>query len=411
MVAAMAMSQAPAASTPTRQRLSFVQQLKVVEMYHEFKHLGSNAVISRVRRAGFVTVCMQTIRRYVREEPQIRRYLTEHIDRSNRSTRRSSISLPQVEKALWVWIEDAERRNLLVTGELIKSKARRTAIEMGIPPHQMIEFSDGWLTRFKGRYGLKERVFHGEAASAPVELIEPAQKVLQDLIRGYSLKDVINVDETAHFSRQVGNRALASKPLAGSKVDKTRLTVVLGTSAAGGKLPPFVIGHAARPRAFVCGTPAEYGFWYAHNKTAWMTAELFDGYLATVNSWAQHENRHLLLIVDNASSHKHTPDKYSHIKVAYLPPNLTSHIQPMDAGIIKSFKTNYRKLLNEHALDLDARGVANPYRVNQLESMQMLTCAWDGVLETTIQNCWRHTGILPKDDSEELEDMFAHARL
>lgn len=408
----MGMSEAPAAWSPTRQRLSLTQQLEVVEIYHQFKHRGSDEVIARVRRAGFVTLCIQSLRRYVRDEPQIRQYLTEHVDYSNRCTRHSQVSLPQVEKALWVWIEDAERRKFLVTGELIKAKAHRIAVDMGVPPHEMIEFSDGWLTRFKGRYGLKERVFHGEAASAPIELIEPARKVLHEIIRQYRPEDVINIDETAHFSRQVGNRGLASKPLSGCKVDKTRLTVVLGTSAAGGKLKPFIIGHAARPRAFTHGTPAQYNYWYAHNKTAWMTAEFFDGYLTVIDGWARNEDRRLLLICDNASSHKHNPDKYSHLKVVYLPPNLTSHIQPMDAGIIKSFKTKYRKMLNDHALNLDAQGVDNPYKVNQLQSMKMLTRAWDEVSPETIQNCWRHTGILPEVDSaEELRAMFSRARL
>ncbi|KAF8747739.1 CENP-B ARS binding protein-like protein, partial [Rhizoctonia solani] len=273
--AVMAMSQSPAASGHTQQRLTLKQQLKVVDIYRRYQPFGSTEVLSRIRKAGFATLCMQTIRRYVREESAIRQHLNEHIDHSNCSTRRSSVSLPQVERLLWAWVEDSERRRLQINGELIKSKGRRIAIEMGVAPHDMIEFSDGWLTRFKRRYGLKEYVFHGEAASAPIELIEPALKALHNILSHFKLEDIINVDETAHYSCQVGNRGLASQPLSGFKVDKTQLTILLGTTAAGGKLKPFIIGHAARPCPFTHGTPADYGFWYEHNKTAWMTAKIF----------------------------------------------------------------------------------------------------------------------------------------
>ncbi|KAF8713359.1 CENP-B ARS binding protein-like protein, partial [Rhizoctonia solani] len=240
----MAMSQAPAAVGSPRHRLTFSQQLKVVDIYHRYKSLGPAEVLSRVRRAGFTTTCMQTINQYVRQEALIREFVAQHEGHSKRMAR-SNISVPEVERLLWTWIEDMERRNLRMNGEMIKAKARRTAIEIGIPPHEMIEFSEGWLTGFKRRYGNKERVFHGEAASAPLELIEPARKTLQDAIRHFRLQYVLNVDETAHNSCQVRNRGLASRQLSGVKLDKTRLTVVLATSAAGGKLPPLIIGHAA----------------------------------------------------------------------------------------------------------------------------------------------------------------------
>lgn len=108
-------------------------------------------------------------------------------------------------------------------------------------------------------------------------------------------------------------------------------------------------------------------------------------------------NRRILLLCDNASSHKHDAALYSNIEVVYLPPNLTAWIQPMDAGIIWTFKANYRRRLCQHALDLDVQGVANPYNVSQLDGMRLASRAWDDVTPATIRNCWRHTGICPVD--------------
>lgn len=42
----------------------------------------------------------------------------------------------------------------------------------------------------------------------------------------------------------------------------------------------------------------------------------------------------------------------THVTVQFLPPNTTAHIQPMDAGIIKSFKAKYKHLYCQHILQL-----------------------------------------------------------
>jgi hypothetical protein len=110
------------------------------------------------------------------------------------------------------------------------------------------------------------------------------------------------------------------------------------------------------------------------------------------------QNRRVLLLCDNASSHSHDAAAYPNLEVVFLPPNLTAWLQPMDAGIIRTFKSNYRRLLSQNALDLDAQGVADPYKINQLDGMRLAQRAWEGVSAPTIQNCWRHTGICPDEE-------------
>ena len=86
-------------------------------------------------------------------------------------------------------------------------------------------------------------------------------------------------------------------------------------------------------------------------------------------NWLRIQNRKVLLLVDNAPSHiinmaflhdnsdDETVDntnidsfKLTNITVHYLPLNTTAHIQPMDAGIIKSFKSKYKHLYCKHIL-------------------------------------------------------------
>lgn len=55
-------------------------------------------------------------------------------------------------------------------------------------------------------------------------------------------------------------------------------------------------------------------------------------------------------MIDNAPAH--TPSKsFSNITIKFNPPKMTAHIQPLDAGIIRSFKANYRKLLRERLIE------------------------------------------------------------
>ena len=50
----------------------------------------------------------------------------------------------------------------------------------------------------------------------------------------------------------------------------------------------------------------------------------------------------VLLLLNNASSHV-ILDSVSNSTVHFLPPNTTSHLEPLDANIIQSFKCKYHK--------------------------------------------------------------------
>ena len=99
--------------------------------------------------------------------------------------------------------------------------------------------------------------------------------------------------------------------------------------------------------------------------------------------------------MDNAGCHPHDlTDKYSNIKIIWLPPNTTSKLQPLDLGIIKNFKTHYRKFLLRYVLSkIDecekASEIANC--VNVLLAIRWIAQAWD---QDTICKCFRRAGIL-----------------
>lgn len=107
----------------------------------------------------------------------------------------------------------------------------------------------------------------------------------------------------------------------------------------------------------------------------------------------QSQNREVLLLIDNFSGHT-IPYVPHNIRLEPFEPNMTSHVQPLDAGIIRCFKAHYRRQLCTRAIELDEAGAEDIYKIDILEAMRMANKAWEAVSELTIKHCWDHTKIL-----------------
>jgi hypothetical protein len=75
-----------------------------------------------------------------------------------------------------------------------------------------------------------------------------------------------------------------------------------------------------------------------------MTIPPFQRWIDRLNNCMAIKVKSILLLVDNAPGHKISQLEYSNVKIAFLLPNTTSCLQLMDAGIIHSFKANYRRV-------------------------------------------------------------------
>jgi DDE superfamily endonuclease len=128
-----------------------------------------------------------------------------------------------------------------------------------------------------------------------------------------------------------------------------------------------------------------------------MTGVIFQQYLIQFNNYV---GRKVLLIIDNAPSHVWENLHLSNLEIIALPPNTTSKLQPLDAGIIAAFKRHYRKHQLNLALDQLDDG-RNPFKVDQLIAMKWVNRAWNSLLPSTFQNCWRHTGLINNNTSSE----------
>ncbi|CUA76151.1 Tigger transposable element-derived protein 6 [Homo sapiens] [Rhizoctonia solani] len=386
--------------------LTFGQKLQVVDFYRKYVgYLTLEQMVGPLRENGFLTICATTITRCVAQEERIRKYVAGDPNRLNHK-RETLVQLPEVEQALLVWIAQKLANNARLTGEIIVAKAHDFCDLFRIPQGNRLEFSKGWLGAFKKRHGLHQVTFHGERASVPRQYIKFECERLLPILRWYAPWDRYNVDETGLFWRMPPVHRLGIHESGGLKGDKSRITYVLGSNQDGShKLPPLVIGKSERPTCFGRNrSVASYGFWYTFNKKAWMNKLVWKAYLGYLDEMMRREGRRILLLCDNASSHKHDAADYPNLHVEFLSPNLTAWLQPMDAGIIAAFKSRYRRRFARLAIRRDDAGIANIYKINQLEAMELAAAAWDSISPATISNCWRHTGIVPPDSESPLPD-------
>ena len=133
----------------------------------------------------------------------------------------------------------------------------------------------------------------------------------------------------------------------GSKKFKDRVTLLLTCSWSGEKMKPTLIGKSEKPRALKGADMKRIPVHYRAQKSSWMTSQLFTDFLKWFDTEVgkKEQNRQVLLFMDNAGVHNSAVDNVplKHTKVVFFPKNTTSCTQPLDAGVIQTFKLLYRK--------------------------------------------------------------------
>ncbi|GBL92607.1 Tigger transposable element-derived protein 2 [Araneus ventricosus] len=114
-----------------------------------------------------------------------------------------------------------------------------------------------------------------------------------------------------------------------------------------------LIEKSVKPRAFKNINVKSLPVHYRASKTAWMNQELFiecfhSKFVPSVKKHLKSQKLPIkaLLVLDTALSHPSEQElNYGNIQAVFLPPNMTTWIQPMDQGIIESVKRRYRRKL------------------------------------------------------------------
>lgn len=84
-------------------------------------------------------------------------------------------------------------------------------------------------------------------------------------------------------------------------------------------------------------------FNYNANSKALMTAKRFKKEILEFDGELTVSERKMILILDNCTAHPNLNPLLEQIIMVFLPPNSTCIIQPLNMGIVRSFKSFYRK--------------------------------------------------------------------
>ena len=310
------------------------------------------------------------------------------------SKRSRTCEFAEINESLYKWYLLATTRNIYPAGPQLCEKARLIADQLGVPNFKA---SNGWLDRWKKRYDIHKMKINGESGDVAGETVASwrEREFLSFLgdIRPRMFGILTKPDAFGvHFQSMVlGRKDLCAR---GGR----RRAVTLIANATGGKESAIVIWKAEKPRCFKGVDVSKLPVKYFSQANAWMTGEILDEVLTTLNHCLSSCSRSIVLLLDNAGCHPHDlKGKYSNIRIIFLPPNTTSQIQPLDLGIIQNFKVHYRKLLLRFVLSKidETNDTASQIvkSISVLMAIRWVAEAWDSVQEETIRKCFTKSGI------------------
>ncbi|XP_020953056.1 tigger transposable element-derived protein 1-like isoform X2 [Sus scrofa] len=275
-------------------------------------------------------------------------------------TRCRGVLMGHMERLLSLWIEEQRRQNLPVSTLRIQDKARRLFAQLqheqgGGTWAASFGASNGWFARFKARHKVLLTAEPAAADARAAARYPPPRPVLRALLEAgrYSARQVFNVDETGLFWKRLPERmllALEGTAGPGPKASKDHLTLLLGGNAAGDfKLKPLLVYPSENPRALRGCCKASLPVVWRSNRNDWVTPSIFQEWFTgcfcpAVESYcASHGLPHrALLLLDSAPCHPaHLVGLSAHVRVEFLPKNTSALIQPMNQGIIATFKAHY----------------------------------------------------------------------
>ncbi|XP_054085121.1 tigger transposable element-derived protein 6-like [Zeugodacus cucurbitae] len=330
-------------------------------------------------------VSLSTISRIQIQENKIRA-----ITNPNRKRDRKGAHV-NLDRTLLSWFNQIRSQNGIVTGPVLLSKAQEFALKL----NESYVPDRSWLQRWCGRNALNFSKIYGEAGENNATSAEVfTTNRLPHIIEKFSPDCIFNADETGLYYKALPNGSYKGKyeNPKGFKTQKQRLTFLFLCNATGTYKRAYCIGKSAKPRSF---KGKQLPLPYYNNRSAWMTSVIWKKILIDLNQNLEKDNKQICLIVDNAPCHN-TDEKFSNITIEFLPPNTTALIQPLDQGIIHSFKMEYRQILIKKQICALEKGLSI---VEFLKSLTILdginyaNRAWNLVKQQTISNCFKKAGI------------------
>lgn len=354
-----------------------------------------------------------TIRTIKKNEAAIRKSV---ISGTKLSAKFSSYSrdalLEKTEQALVIWIKKLSQKRIPINGYSIKHKALQfyEQIKQSEPStstlqaNKQFSASKGWLTGFSKRHAIHSLQITEENAQANEETVKTFLSKLSKIIKDaeYHPDQVFNAVETTLFWKKIPSRtpiAISHQTLRGFKSSKDRVRMLICSNASGDRmLKPLLVNRFLRPLALknidLKQLPVH---WMANAKAKVTTAEFTEWFnncfVPEVETYMKGKalNFKVLLIVNNAPGHPYL--EHPNVQMMFFPPNTTSLIQPLDQGIITTFKKCYAKctyklILNK--LEDKSLTVTDIWKkISILDCLNQVSSAIAQISPKTLNACWK----------------------
>ncbi|XP_043291812.1 tigger transposable element-derived protein 1-like isoform X1 [Cervus canadensis] len=348
-------------------------------------------------------------------------------------SKRRGKAMEEMEKLLSMWLQDQHQRRAPLNIMLIQEKAKSLYEDL---KKKYGEESDGpsfnascgWFYRFKARANLHNVKVSDEAMSADMAAAREFPDILREIIDegAYLPEQVFNVDETGLYWKRMPDRSYISKEeklMPGYKAAKDRLTLLFGGNASGDmKLKPLLVYHSESPKALRNIAKGSLPVVWKSNPKAWVTQAIFQDwffhhFIPEVEIYCLEKDIpfNILLLLDSAPGHPPFMDDFHpNVKVVRLPPDTAPLIQPMDQGVISTFKKYYlRHTFRQAVKASDESGTTlrqfwKDYNI--YKAIKNIDFAWREVTAGTMNGVWKNLCPQFVHDFREFEKVNEESR-
>lgn len=179
-----------------------------------------------------------------------------------------------------------------------------------------------------------------------------------------------------------------------SKVLKDRVTLIACFNADGSeKLPMMVVGRSKNPRSFKdYEIPVRYVFHGNGYPSDALLEEWFEDLFLPNKKEKHGETEKVILLIDVVPSFKLlNKAEQNGVKIMTFPPDVTSLIQPLNQGILESFKKQYKQsFFNEMLVQKNEKIVnKSDKRWTMKDCCFSIADAWNSFTVEDVQLAWR----------------------
>lgn len=348
-------------------------------------------IIARISKAtGVPYPTLREWRARCLEDPSYRPY-------EDRNAHRRAFTREEEERIYKRLIDDYISQNKYCPSTVI----RKIALEEFDFDAKTINFTGSrhWMKRFMKRWGLSFRVAHDRKRPPSIDdaVVCRFHLDVDAALQQYGRSMIVNIDETAwrvidHNLKTVARTGCDSVQCHWNSDEKECITAICGITAAGGKLPPWIIVRGRTERSesrfrndkTIAGYIRRGELYVTHSENGWSNGQICIQYLEWLTNFLR---RPCFLIWDVFAAHRDAQvlekARELEIGVSFIPAGMTDRYQPLDRKIFGAMKSRARSRFDAEA----ARVGHNP---NILSAVSSLVQVWALMEQDEILKAWDH---------------------